>query len=79
MSEEKSRSRKKINIALIGMMLVMGTLIVLFNIDMTEEPQYLVDIISGDPENYLEKRTNLKDGSVHYFFNKTDGFGSKSP
>ncbi len=77
--KEKKKSNKPVTYGLIGLIAVMSILVILFNSDLNDEPKFLVDVLSPDPENYLEKRTNLSDGSVHYHFNYTERMGSKNP
>jgi len=77
--KEKKKSNKPVKYGFIGLIVVMSILIILFNSDLNDEPKFIVDIISADPENYLEKRTNLSDGSVHYYFNYTERMGTKNP
>jgi len=76
--KEKKKSNKPVTYGFIGLIAIMSILIILFNLDLNEEPKFLVDVISDDPYNYLEKRTNLKDGSVNWHFNYTERMGSKS-
>lgn len=80
LKERKEKKKNKgITIGLVGLIIVMSSLILVFSLDITEEPKWIVDVISDDPYNYLEKRTNLNDGSVHYHFNYTERMATTSP
>ena len=81
MKERKEKKKAKLGttLGLIGLIAVMSSLIVVFSMDFNQEPNWLVDVISEDPYNYLEKRTNLNDGTVHYHFNYTERMGTSSP
>ncbi len=83
MKDKKRSERKKSNrpvvIGLIGLVVVLGTLVVLFNYQQYSEPIFIEEVLNDDPENYLVKRINIKDGSVHYSWNYTDGFGTREP
>lgn len=77
--KEKKKSNKNVTLGLIGLVVVLGTLIVLFNIELNEEPKFITEVLNDDPENFLSKSINLKDGSIHYNFNYTEHMGSRSP
>ena len=77
--KEKKKSNKPVTYGFLGLIAVMSVLIILFNMDLNEEPKFIVDVISDDPFNYLEKRTNLSDGSVHWYFNYTERMGTRTP